>query len=149
MKTHSYILIAMLFLLHSCVEEEHPFSLPYAPVYFEIDLNGVDSDLHDLSYKTFKVGRTIRERVGYGGLLVFRNHEGTVIAYDLSCPYEKARDVRVKPNNQWKAECPECGSLFDMLTGIGNPETGPSELPLQKYNVIPDSRQKGRFLIKN
>ncbi len=144
-----WLITLLFFLLHGCVEEEHPFNLPYAPVNFVIDINGIDSDLHDLSYKLFHQGRAAREHVGFGGLLIFKNHDGDIFAFDLSCPYEQARDVWVKPNDNWEAECSVCGSKYEIFYGSGQRRSGPADKGLQKYQVIPDTHPKGRFLIKN
>lgn len=149
MRSKVWLIILSLFLLSGCKTEEHFSNFPFAPVNFMIDLNGLDSDLHELSYKIFHQGRFFQEHVGLGGLLVFRNTAGEIIAFDLSCPHEASKEIRVKPNDFWKAECPACGSSFDMLNGLGSPVSGPSKSYLKKYNASPNFHQKGQYLIKN
>lgn len=151
MKTRTLSLLILLAILWitSCVEEENPYTIPYSRVYFQIDINGLDSDLSFFSHKLFTQPRTVGESTGYGGLLIFRSHQGEISAYDLSCPHEKNKDIRVEPKNNGKAVCPECESVFVTMYGLGTCESGPSQNPLQKYNVRQNPQSEGAFLIVN
>ena len=140
-------LLIFLFIV-SCVEEENPYILPYTRVYFQIDVNGIDSDLTHFSHKTFTKPRTAGEFVGYGGLLLFRSAEGAVFAYDLACPNEKDRSIHVIPGNTGKAECPVCKSVYVTMYGLGSVESGPSGNSLQKYRVEKKSGN-GVFVVVN
>ena len=143
------LLLIPLFWVTACVEEESHFSLPYARVHFQIDINGIDSDLAPFGYKTFLKGRTYGEFVGYGGLLIFRTVEDEIFAYDLSCPYEKDPTVHVNPQENGEAVCPKCGSTYIMMYGLGTPDKGPADKSLQKYPVRRHSQTGGMFLISN
>ncbi len=129
-----------LSLFTSCADESPRQTIPYAPVNVQIDLNGLDHVLRNpLSYKVFteKERRTDDERFGYSGVLVTSNADGTVLyAYDLCCPHEKKRGVRVVPEDNGTAMCPTCGTVFVTLYGLGTPEKGPACRPLQRYRVI-------------
>ena len=140
--------IALLSVL-SCADEAPRFTVPYSRVFFQIDINGLDSDLSFFDYKLFPQGRTIGEQAGYGGLLVFRTAEGAIFAYDLCCPHEDNRDIKVKPTDNGKAVCPKCGSTFVTMYGLGSVESGPSKEPLQSYTVRSNFQREGVFVIIN
>lgn len=58
---------------------------------------------------------------GVGGVLII--NRGTYGngpdfgAYDLACPYEAQKHIRIVANNDNKAVCPKCGSEFELFTG--------------------------------
>ncbi len=108
-------------------------TIPYGTVNFKIDLMTDKIDYFD--YAVFDSPRRSGEYVGYAGLLIFRNQEGQIFAYDLCCPKERSQTVKVIPNSRGEAVCPVCGSVYSIWTGFGNVVSGPSTLPLQKYNV--------------
>lgn len=140
------LLFLSLLMLFSCVKEEEIYTIPYASVYFKVDINGLDSDLTHFSYKTFTEGRTIGESTGFGGLLVFRNSEGNIFAFDLCCPHERAKDIRVVPSDVGEAICPTCHRKYVFWTGTGHCEQGGASL--QKYAVY-GSTYPGVFHIRN
>lgn len=129
-----------LLLFIGCTDESPRQTIPYAPVNVQIDLNGLDYTLRNpLSYKVFteKDRRTDEERFGYSGVLVVSDAAGAALyAYDLCCPHEKKREVRVVPEDNGTATCPTCGTVFVTLYGLGTPEKGPASRPLQCYRVI-------------
>ena len=150
MKRSALVLfITLLLWAVSCVDEASRFTVPYSRVFFRIDVNGLDSDLTFFSHKTFVQGRTVGEQTGYGGLLVFRTAEGSVFAYDLCCPHEDSREIKVQPAADGKAVCPKCGSVFVTMYGLGSVESGPSAEPLQRYTVRTDFGREGVFVITN
>ena len=55
-------------------------------------------------------------------------------AFDLSCPHEHKRDIRVGVDMIF-ATCPECGSQYDIGFGLGNCIKGESQYPLKRYTV--------------
>ncbi len=135
-----FLLWPSLLLSIGCADELPRQTVPYAPVNVQIDLNGQDHTLRNpLAYKIFteKDRRTDDERFGYSGVLITSNADGTVLyAYDLCCPHEKKREVRVAPEDNGTATCPTCGTVFVTLYGLGTPEKGPATRPLQCYRVI-------------
>ena len=59
------------------------------------------------------------------------------IAYDLVCPYcfdSSLIQRRLSLNEQGKASCQRCESVYNMNNG-GFPESGPSNLKLLKYHL--------------
>ncbi len=80
---------------------------------------------------------------GYGGILLVSDVLGNYLAYDLACPYEARYDVRLTVNKQTNyAECPKCGSAYDVFLNQGTPVSGPAldkGFGLTRYKVGPGS----------
>lgn len=78
---------------------------------------------------------------GFGGVLLVCDVNGNPVAYDLSCPVECKRDVRIFVNNdELVGECPKCHSTYDIFTLGGHPLSGPAAkdgFGLRRYNVGP------------
>ena len=131
-------MIPLLCLTISCSKEEIKSTIPYAPVNFKIDLVADKIDYFD--YALFEQPRLAGEYVGYAGLLIFRDHEGVLFAFDLCCPYEKNRDIKVQPNTLGEAKCPACQTVYDIMhQGQGFVKSGPGKLHLQRYSVLKSS----------
>ncbi len=130
-----------LLLFTGCADQVTRQTIPYAPVNIHIDLNGLDHTLRNpLAYKVFteKDRRTDDERFGYSGVLVTSNADGTILyAYDLCCPHENKREVRVVPEDNGTATCLTCGTVFVTQYGLGTRDKGPSTEPLQRYRIEP------------
>lgn len=155
MKILLHIFVISLFLsLFSCGKEEEKYVIPIVPVNFLVNTNYQDKELVTPSNtKIFTQARLSGEYVGYSGLLVICGltliDGGTsyqLHAYDLCCPHEKLQDVKLTVQDG-KAKCPKCGSVYDVLSGVGSVESGPSENGLQRYRVTPDLSNVGVFRI--
>ncbi len=153
MKKSLSIIFFLIFIL-TCVDDTARLTIPYAPVNFTIDLNGYDHSLRDgMAYKVFTEPRISSDRLGYAGLLAAADATGSAVyVYDLCCPYEDDKNIRVIPRGDGKAECPKCNSVFITMFGydgfgFGTPETGPSKESLQSYHVI--SSQPGVYRVTN
>lgn len=80
---------------------------------------------------------------GYGGVLLIEGMDPftletlTPLAYDLSCPVERSRTIRVRiyPDKQYLAICPECESTYDVTMGGGAPTSGPALTGEHKYGL--------------
>lgn len=146
------ILVLIGILFFACIKQAPKQTLPYAPAFFRIDINGQDHYLNgalNTKIYTEKDRRTPQDRFGFGGLLVVRDAQGaTLFAYDAACPNENNPKTRVVPNNHGEAECPVCHSVYDILLGMGEVKSGTSTLRLQQYRVIPQPRS-GEFLVVN
>ena len=55
-------------------------------------------------------------------------------AFDLCCPHEGKRDIRLTVDGFF-ATCGNCGSSFEIGNGTGYVNKGPSKQPLKRYNV--------------
>ena len=78
---------------------------------------------------------TDKTTTGFGGVLIvsgvnpFTLEAGVPMAYDLSCPVECRSDIRVRMEYDGLvpfAECPECGSHYDVVERGGSPTSGPA-----------------------
>ncbi|NLX66623.1 MAG: Rieske 2Fe-2S domain-containing protein [Bacteroidales bacterium] len=144
MKRIGVFFLIFLLMALSCGEEESRQTVPYAPVNFRVDPNGVDYILrNNLSYKIFteNEAHTTTDRFGYAGVLVVTDANGALYAFDLCCPHEENRNVTVSPEYEGngyggKVKCSACGSVYVTMFGLGNVESGPSAESLQRYNVI-------------
>lgn len=113
-------------------------SIPDFPVYLELNLTSTYPTFRNSHNKflTFEKGVFVTDRTGYGGILVYTDLNGEYCAFDLSCPYEAKRTVRVVPNDSGQAVCEGCGSVFDLTSGIGNPISGKAKEMLKRYKAI-------------
>ncbi len=131
------ILTAAVLLLSSCgtrVNTETP--VPRTSVNYELNIM-VDAPILDTQGGYFTATEPTRygQYIGYAGLLIFHGFDNRFYSYDLCCPYECKRDVRVVPSMVGTARCPVCGSEFDVGFGSGFPTKGPSTFPLRRYNT--------------
>lgn len=80
---------------------------------------------------------------GFGGVLLVGDVNGAPVAYDLACPVECKRDVRITVDTDaMVAECPVCHSTYDIFSLGGHPLTGEAAregFGLSRYNVGPTS----------
>ncbi len=78
---------------------------------------------------------------GFGGILLAGDVNGEPVAYDLSCPVECKRDVRIFVDAEaMVAECPKCHSTYDIFSLGGHPLSGQAArdgFGLRRYNVGP------------
>ena len=151
MKKIGVILLWFFVFVFSCVDESSHLTIPYAPVSFRIELTGPDYLLRTpLSFITFseKEKRLPSDRLGYAGLLVVSDATGSALyAYDLCCPHEDSKVIKVIPESNGSAVCPQCKSVFVTMYGQGSVVSGPAGESLQKYTVIP--LQSGSYSITN
>ena len=91
---------------------------------------------------------TDRMATGFGGILLingvnpYTTEAGVPLAYDLSCPYERKPDIRVKMQTDGmvpEAVCPDCGSHYNVLEAGGVATSGPAKtehLGMTRYQVL-------------
>jgi predicted RNA-binding Zn-ribbon protein involved in translation (DUF1610 family) len=148
------ILVIFLFscLAFSCDNEVYS-PIPYAPVKITLDLTFEDHELNAvLACKTFTENdRYAKDRIGFGGILVVNgigsNSQVNIYAYDMACPVEVNRNVKIKPDDTGlTATCPKCGTVYNIAYGRGNPVSG-NKFLLRAYPVSPTG--SNRYLISN
>jgi hypothetical protein len=129
-----------LLLLAACADPVVS-PIPGAPVNLEINLDYDDSDLVPaLAAKSFTDPRKATDRLGFGGVLVVNGYSSNgaihLVAYDLACPHEIDRNIKVIPGNDGTAHCPKCSSVYVTMWGTGLPEKNSlSHYPLRPYTV--------------
>ena len=131
------IYITLIIVLASC-ENNYYSSIPSYPVNLELNILGEyphfvpDNIMQSL---TFTTPRLMTDRLGYGGILVLTGLDAQYHAFDLACPVECRRDIRVEIDGMF-AVCPQCGEKYEVFYGIGNATQGISKEPLRRYNCI-------------
>lgn len=125
------------FLLLSC-DNSYDSSIPDFPVYLELDFRvSPYNTLKNSVNQYLIIDHWIQTgRIGFSGVLVYTDFEGKYCAFDLCCPYEAQRDIKITPNENGEAVCEKCGSVFSIAYGIGNPVSGPAKQPLKRYKAI-------------
>lgn len=134
--------LLIAFVLLSCADTDDS-SIPYRIVYLELNLSYQDKALTTIqAYKIYTEGNVDKagEYTGYGGVLVYHGISTTgsdaYYAFDAACPYEASESVSVEVDEDAVyAVCPECGSKFELLNGIGNPVEGPCTEYLKQYTT--------------
>jgi nitrite reductase/ring-hydroxylating ferredoxin subunit len=88
-------------------------------------------------YKLFTKRTLAGEYIGFGGVIVYHALDDNFYAFDLACPVEANRSIRVEMNeDNIHATCPKCGSVFDLSYGFANPENkGSAKEGLRPYKV--------------
>jgi len=139
------ILFLLLFasIAFSC-EKEYYTTIPNYPAYLELNLADMSELNASLAYKTFTTPRLAIDKLGFGGILVINGMGENVVnlyAYDLACPVEAQRGVRVVPDATGiTATCPKCGAVFTIATGTGVPKSG-TKYYLKSYRVVANGMQ--------
>ncbi|MBQ0007351.1 MAG: hypothetical protein KBT40_01340 [bacterium] len=116
------------------VNEESP--VPKYPVSYSIDYL-IYAPILDTQggYYVVTTPTEYNQYLGFSGLLIFHGFDDRFYAFDLCCPYECNREIRIVPESTGRATCPECGSEYDIGFGTGRPTKGPSTKVLRRYNV--------------
>jgi nitrite reductase/ring-hydroxylating ferredoxin subunit len=135
MKKYAYI-ICLFFGLLGC-EPEQVSSIPNYTVYLERTLNLEAQELlAPGGSKTFTTPSKQTDALGYGGIIVYHSsyEQGQFYAYDMACPNEISRTVRVTPYNAIQVKCEKCGAVFSLETG--NCVEGEAKEGLKIYQAI-------------
>lgn len=146
---NSFIAIAILVLSVGCDRLDNqrippaPVNIPFASVG-DWNVSGIGGALdHRRFIKEQLIPAnyhyTAISATGFGGVLLVGDVNGQPAAYDLACPVECKRDVRVAIDTEaMVAECPVCHSTYDVFSLGGYPLTGPAAedgYGLRRYNV--------------
>ncbi len=147
------IMLSLITLISAGCHSVDDERIPYSEVRLTFKTQG-DWDIYGVGgaaeSKRFILASNIKEpvnfpystmdRTGYGGLLLSMDAMGNLVVYDLACPYEARPTVRLfVPSGQPYAECPECGSTYDIYTNYGNPRSGPAAergYGLKRYSSV-------------
>ncbi len=132
----------------SCENPNNTSSIPDYPVFLERNLNLEAQELRTIGgCKAFPVPEKTYEHVGFGGILVFYGLDGNYYAYDMACPLEIKRNVKVRlRENGIHAICDECGSVFNIAYGSGAPIEGEAREGLKIYSVRVSQTVSGPIL---
>ena len=86
---------------------------------------------------------------GFGGVLLVGDISGAPYAYDLACPVELQRNVRIAVDTETnEAYCAKCGSRYAVYTNYGAPISGEAKKlkrGLRRFNVGPG--MNGEYMV--
>ncbi|MDO9634592.1 MAG: hypothetical protein Q7J05_06030 [Paludibacter sp.] len=140
-KLKHIILFSLLIVSLSGCYDNYISSIPNSLVSLRLNLTTTYPNLKDNPYQfeQFVKPNFQGEAVGFGGVLVVcgfgTNNLFDYFAYDLACPYEAQANIKVTPNDIGQAVCETCGSVYEIIYGIGNPIEGPSKETLKRYKT--------------
>lgn len=152
LKSKKYNWIKRLLLFAACLpcacHDTYISSIPNYPVYLEINISTeyphfVPSNIY--SYLIFEEQRYLTDKIGYAGVLVFIGGDEKYYAFDLACPNEAKRTVKVEMDGIF-AVCPECGEAYDLSSGLGVPTKGICTEGLKRYAT---TAVNGKVYVKN
>lgn len=136
------IIVCLLFIVISSCDKKYNSDIPYASVNFIIDLRYEDKDLVGiLSHKEFTSPRKGNDLIGYSGILVVCGFDNIYYAYDLCCPHEAKKSIKITANDDGTATCSTCGTKYDIGYGSGAPVEGVSKYRLRVFNVTPNGQE--------
>ena len=137
-------------VIWSGCDDNYVSPIPLYPVSLKLNLTSTyptfKNSIHQ--FLLFEKRINVNDMIGYGGILVFSGIDpdsGNTMyyAFDMACPYEVKRDVRVYPikDGLGQVKCEKCGSVYNVFSGSGYPEpnSGPAAGPdvkiLRRYNT--------------
>lgn len=141
----------LIMAIWSGCDDNYVSSIPSYPVGLQLNLTSTYSTFKNSTNQFLLFEKRINEtdRIGFGGILVYSDVDlddsGNTIyyAFDMACPYEVKRDVRVYPvkDGLGQVKCEKCGSVYNIGYGSGYPEpnsgpaAGPDVKKLRRYNT--------------
>ena len=136
-----YLILSVLAISSSSCEDNYVSSIPNSPVYLDLNLttapyNKLNYSSNQFFYFESREGLPETSSIGYGGMIVNTGFDGSFYAFDMCCPYELKRTIRVYPNDIGQAVCATCGSVFDIANGTGFPSSGVAKEPLKSYKAF-------------
>ena len=163
MKLRTFIFSSLALALGAChtIDDDR---IPYAPVRIAFntqadwEVYGVTGALD--SQRFIKYENTLYPPnfpfteltyTGFGGVLLCGDIHGNPVAYDLSCPVERSRTVRVVVDTQkMNAYCPDCHSEYGVFDNNGAPLSGKAlsnNYGLRRYSVTRGMQGEYRVIL--
>lgn len=124
-KSGKYLLIFAILLLPVLSCDKIDSQIPDVPVSFTINL--------DIYNELTVPGNSLYfQGVGFGGVIVYCEIQGSYYAYDAACTNEINQSCKVVPNGL-TGTCSCCESQFIFIGGY--PSKGPAAAPLKPYKT--------------
>jgi len=128
-KKTKYLIIALILFL-GCKSDEHPVPNYRFTAYIDLMLPNYNKDVFIVDYDRYG------NRVGVGGVIVYRELSGEYFAFERYCPYDEKISCRVEiAEGNTTAVCPCCGSEFLIISQDGDVLEGPSVYSLKTYHT--------------
>lgn len=127
------VYLAIVVCLLGCSNEDA--FIPDRPVYLERNI---------LTYKLTTRGSYLyidspqlsKDRIGFGGVLIYLDFFGNYRAVDLACTNERDPNIRIgPPNGNLICTCETCGEQYDLSNSHPNPLKGIAKGVLRSYRV--------------
>ena len=146
-------IIALIAVAMAACTKVENHRIPYSSVNIALDNTGLwdtygvhalgDCRIFNKSQKIpANFAYTAMTFTGYGGVMLVAGVDNTPLAYDCCCPVECAPGITLFFNSELEAECPTCGSRFDVINGTGSPLSGEAHekaYGLTIYHAFPAS----------
>ena len=162
MKKAVFLFLAMLTVALSGCQTVDDDRIPYAPVRIAYTTSsmweqwGVNGALDAVTFikdDNLPVGfpYTGMSYTGFGGVLLCGDIHGEPVAYDMACPVERQRNVRILIDvDKANAYCPKCQSVYDVFANFGAPISGEAAqkgFGLRRYRVTSGAQGEYRVII--
>ena len=136
----------------TCSLEDSPYCLITSPGQFlTVTKNGSSFDVEFPGQQKITRGK-FGYFFGFGGLIlgypaINMDVSSQYVAYDRACPVEAKELVisRLNINLNREAECPKCGTIYDLDTGF--PKQGEGKKRLKTYTVYVSTTNTGKSLV--
>ncbi|MCQ2328637.1 MAG: hypothetical protein MJZ59_04765 [Paludibacteraceae bacterium] len=145
MRLKAVIVMVLAVILTACEDANIQSPVPQAAVYLDIDIerqypNFRPPTCQSLSFPRYGSVVYERDRLGYGGVVVWIDIEGHYCAADMCCPkcLNPHKPIEV-PDNGSLAICPTCGEEFTLITQYGMPTKGICKDILRPFGVYQSS----------
>lgn len=139
MKTTNQLILNNIDSHENIIFAKKESSIPDYPVSLGLNLVASYPILRDNtnSYVIIDKARTQMDKIGFGGILIYFGYDNRYHAFDLSCPHEASKSVKLKMNSDQlgQAVCESCKSNYNIIYGCGNPTNGPSKEFLKRYKT--------------
>lgn len=142
------ILLLLVPLSQACDDRLYS-SIPTCEVFLTLNLIDLDKELNGtFTCKTYTQKRLASDKLGFGGILVINGvaagNPVNLFAYDLACPVEALKSIKVIPDDTGEARCPKCGAVYYIGDGHGYPKSGSDEW-LRSYKVRNEGN--GKYIV--
>ncbi len=141
-------------VMTSCSDSVDDDRIPLTPVHIDLansgywDTYGVhglgSSRRFILHFQPADFPWTAATYTGFGGILLVTDIFNNPMAYDLACPVERNREVRIVYDaEKLNARCPQCKSVYDVSEFNGSPISGRAyelKYGLRRYRVLPSAQ---------
>jgi len=121
-----FVLLILFLIFSSGCDKVHDSVIPSVPFSFTINLT-LHNELKVPGNSIFIPG------IGYGGVIVYCEMEGSYFAFDATCTHEVSKTCLVE-NDGALGTCQCCQSQF-IFTGGGFPSGGPATQALRQYQT--------------
>lgn len=125
LKSIKYLFISSLILISTNSCDEVDSDIPDVPVSVNLNLD-IFNEL------TIPGNSILLEGVGFGGVIVYCEVEGSYYAFDAACTHELSPTCVVE-NEGLVGTCSCCESQFVFVGGY--PSKGPAAAPLKQYKT--------------